>query len=115
MRDLRNKCHVCTRFDNPTAWIVPWIPEKYTDDSHIRLKLLLPGRPYWPERGFVADLGLVFVISALMKAWLFRKALQWGERLVGQIAVAPEYFVGVAAHELAHFAARRPIGYDSAS
>jgi uncharacterized membrane protein len=59
------------------------------------LKMLISGSLYWPGMGVVAGLTLVFVIGALMKAWLFRKVFRWGERLVGRIPLVKALYGAV--------------------
>lgn len=59
------------------------------------LKLLIPNSLYWPGMGVVAGLALVFVIGALMKAWLFRQVFRWGERLVERIPLVKALYGAV--------------------
>ena len=68
-----------------TLYVLYWLGSTAEAFLGGGLKMLIPDSLYWPGMGVVAGLVLVFVIGALMRAWLFRKAFRWGERLVGRI------------------------------
>ena len=57
--------------------------------------MLIPDTLYWPGMGVAAGLVLVFVIGALMRAWLFRKVFRWGERLVERIPLVKALYGSV--------------------
>lgn len=59
------------------------------------LKMLIPGSLYRPGMGVAAGLVLVFVIGALMNAWLFRATFRWGERLLERIPLVKALYGSV--------------------
>jgi uncharacterized membrane protein len=59
------------------------------------LKMFVPPSLYWPGMGVVAGVVLVFAIGALMRAWLFRTAFRWGERLLQRIPLVKALYGSV--------------------
>ena len=78
-----------------TLYVLYWLGSTAEAFLGRGLKMLIPGNLYWPGMGVVAGLVLVFVIGALMRAWLFRKVFRWGERLVGRIPLVKALYGAV--------------------
>jgi uncharacterized membrane protein len=78
-----------------TLYVVYWLGSTAEAFLGGGLKMLIPDSRYWPGMGVVAGLVLVFVIGALMKAWLFRKLFRWGERLVERIPLVKALYGAV--------------------
>ncbi|MBN2561428.1 MAG: DUF502 domain-containing protein [Phycisphaerae bacterium] len=78
-----------------TLYVLYWLGSAAESLLGPVLKMLIPGSLYWPGMGVVAGLVLVFVIGVLMKAWLFRKAFRWGERLVERIPLVKALYGSV--------------------
>jgi uncharacterized membrane protein len=78
-----------------TLYVLYWLGSTAEAFLGGGLKMLIPDGLYWPGMGVVAGLVLVFVIGALMKAWLFRKVFRWGERLVERIPLVKALYGAV--------------------
>jgi len=78
-----------------TLYVLYWLGSTAEAFLGGGLKMLIPDSLYWPGMGVVAGLVLVFVIGALMRAWLFRKVFRWGERLVGRIPLVKALYGAV--------------------
>jgi uncharacterized membrane protein len=78
-----------------TLYVLYWLGSTAEAFLGGGLKMLIPDSLYWPGMGVAAGLALVFVIGALMKAWLFRKVFRWGERLVERIPLVKALYGAV--------------------
>ncbi len=78
-----------------TLYVLYWLGSAAESFVGRGLKMLIPSTLYWPGMGVVAGLVLVFVIGVLMKAWLFRRAFQWGEQFVERIPLVKALYGAV--------------------
>jgi uncharacterized membrane protein len=78
-----------------TLYVLYWLGSTAEAFLGGGLKMLIPDTLYWPGMGVAAGLVLVFVIGALMRAWLFRKVFRWGERLVERIPLVKALYGAV--------------------
>ena len=78
-----------------TIYVFYWLGSTAESFLGRGLKMLIPDRLYWPGMGVVAGLALVFVIGVLMKAWLFRAFLGWGERLLERVPLVKTLYGAV--------------------
>jgi uncharacterized membrane protein len=78
-----------------TLYVLYWLGSTAESLLGRGLKMLIPTSLYWPGMGVVAGLALVFVIGALMNAWLFRTVFRWGERLLERIPLVKALYGSV--------------------
>ena len=78
-----------------TLYVLYWLGSTAEAFLGGGLKMLIPDSLYWPGMGVAAGLVLVFAVGVLMRAWLFRKVFQWGERLVEQIPLVKALYGAV--------------------
>jgi uncharacterized membrane protein len=78
-----------------TLYVLYWLGSTAESLLGRGLKMLIPGSLYWPGMGVLAGLALVFVIGALMNAWLFRTVFRWGERLLERIPLVKALYGSV--------------------
>jgi uncharacterized membrane protein len=78
-----------------TLYVLYWLGSTAEAFLGGGLKMAISDNLYWPGMGVVAGLVLVFLIGALMRAWLFRKVFRWGERLVERIPLVKALYGAV--------------------
>ena len=78
-----------------TLYVLYWLGSTAEALLGRGLKMLIPPSLYWPGMGVVAGVVLVFVIGALMRAWLFRRFFRWGERLLERIPLVKALYGSV--------------------
>lgn len=78
-----------------TLYVLYWLGSTAESFLGRGLKLLVPDNLYWPGMGVAAGLGVVFATGVLMKMWLFRRLLQWGERLVARVPLVKTLYGAV--------------------
>lgn len=68
-----------------TIAVLIWLVTFAEDVASRTLRYLFPNIAYWPGMGVVFALLFIFVVGAILNAWIAQKIFQWGESIVYKI------------------------------
>lgn len=70
-----------------TIYIIYWLGSSAEALLGRLIKLIIPEAAYWPGMGLITGLALLLLVGLLVNAWVIRRLLEYGERLLGRIPV----------------------------
>jgi uncharacterized membrane protein len=70
-----------------TIYLILWLLSAIESFLGRQLKYIIPDEYYHAGMGTAAAIILIFVVGLLMRAWLFRRLLKWGETLLLHLPV----------------------------
>lgn len=78
-----------------TLYLVYWLAVTSERFLGGLIQQLLPTAYYWPGMGLLAGVALTFAVGLLVRAWIIRKLLGWGERLLESIPLVKTVYTGL--------------------
>jgi uncharacterized membrane protein len=78
-----------------TLYLVYWLAVTSERFLGGLIQHLLPTAYYWPGMGLLAGVALTFAVGLLVRAWIIRKLLGWGDRLLESIPLVKTVYTGL--------------------
>ncbi len=78
-----------------TIYILFWLGSTAETFLGGIIQVVLPPGWYWPGMGLIAGLGVAFGVGLLLRGWLMRRTLAWGEALLNRIPLVKTVYGSV--------------------
>lgn len=78
-----------------TIYILYWLGSTAETFLGGIIQFVLPSGWYWPGMGLIAGLGVTFGVGLMLRGWLMRRTLAWGEALLNRIPLVKTVYGSV--------------------
>ncbi len=75
-----------------TLYILFWLGSAAESRLGAAIKFIIPEEYYWTGMGLVAGIGLVFSVGLLMKAYVVRQLVKFGEEMLGRVPLVKSVY-----------------------